>query len=171
MEWTSTSLPLYPPWRNGFDFICHLLASHIAMAALVDCIKPSTSLWVFKPLNPCGSDSKESTCNTGDPGSIPGIRDQTHIFVFPALAGKFFTTELPGKPSLFIIDIQLVQLVLIFTFYWYFMAQCVIHFWNVLFVLEDTVYFLTVELGVSCPSVKFSFQLCCLDFWWLTSVT
>ena len=44
-------------------------------------------------------------------------RDQTHIFVFPALAGKFFTTELPGKPSLFIIDIQLVQLVLIFTFY------------------------------------------------------
>ena len=44
-------------------------------------------------------------------------RDQTHIFVSSALAGKFFTTELPGKPSLFIIDVQLVQLVLLFAFY------------------------------------------------------
>ena len=32
-------------------------------------------------------------------------RDQTHIFVSSALADKFLTTELPGKPSLFIIDI------------------------------------------------------------------
>ena len=59
--------------RNGFDFICHLLARHVATAALVDCTRPSVSLWIFKPLKPCGSDSKESTCNTGDPGSIPGL--------------------------------------------------------------------------------------------------
>ena len=48
---------------------------------------------------PCGSAGKESTCNAGDPGSIPGLgrspggRHATHSSILP---GESLWTEEPG---------------------------------------------------------------------------
>ena len=56
---------------------------------------------------PYRSAGKESACNVGDLGSIPGLGRSPgegnlprpgREPVSPALAGRFFTTEPPGKP-------------------------------------------------------------------------
>ena len=41
---------------------------HLSTFVSTNCYSPSSS-WVF----PGGSDGKESACNVGDPGSIPGL--------------------------------------------------------------------------------------------------
>ena len=42
-----------------------------------------------------GSDGKASACNTGDPGSIPGLGD---LHFTPTLQAASLMTEPPGKP-------------------------------------------------------------------------
>ena len=48
---------------------------------------------------PSGSDSKESACNVGDPGSVPGLRDplEKEVAIHSnILAWKIPETEEPG---------------------------------------------------------------------------
>ena len=75
--------------------------------SLFECEKLSwfQKLWNF----PDGSDGKESACNEGEVGLIPGLRRspgeengnsgvEPSSPASPALAGGSFTTEPPGKP-------------------------------------------------------------------------
>ena len=55
-------------WSSQVFRTSAIWASHLtSLSLIITAIIPSTSYWL-----PCGSDSKESACNAGDPRWIPG---------------------------------------------------------------------------------------------------